>query len=65
MEPFEGYQRDGRELLVCNHVTKQPCWGSIQQNFCTKNLHENAVELPEERNAFILDQQFMPPRETH
>ena len=28
---------------------------TIQQNFCWKNLHENRVKFPEERNAFVLD----------
>ena len=47
----------GALFLVCNHVTRRPCWGSIQQKFCSKNLHENGVQFPEERNAFVLDHQ--------
>ena len=42
-------------FLICNHVTMQPCWGSIQQNFSSKNSHENRVQFPEERNAFVLN----------
>ena len=30
-------------FLVCNHVTRQPCWGSKQKNISPKNLHENTV----------------------
>ena len=26
-------------FLVCNHETRRPCWGSLQYNFFTKNLH--------------------------
>ena len=37
-------------FLVCNHVTRRPCWGSKQKNISSKNLHEN-------RNAFVLDHQ--------
>ena len=39
----------------CNHVTRRRCWGSIQKNFFSKNLHENRVYFSEERNAFVLD----------
>ena len=35
----------------------QPCWGSIEQNFFSKNLHENRIQFPEERNPFVLDRQ--------
>ena len=31
------------DFLVCNHVTRRPCWGSKQKNFSSKNLHENRV----------------------
>ena len=44
-------------FLVCNHVTRRPCWGSKQKNISSKNLHENRVQFPEERKAFVLDQQ--------
>ena len=44
-------------FLVCNHVTRRPRWGSKQYNFFSKNLRENRVKLPEERNAFVLDLQ--------
>ena len=30
-------------FLVCNHVTRRPCWGSKQKNISSKNLHENRV----------------------
>ena len=46
-----------RIFLVCNHVTRRPCWGSKQKNISSKNLHENRVQFPEERNAFVLDHQ--------
>ena len=36
-------------FLVCNHVTRRPCWGSKQKNISSK--------FPEERNAFVLDHQ--------
>ena len=45
-----------RIFLVCNHVTRRPCWGSKQKNI-SKNLLENRVQFPEERNAFVLDHQ--------
>ena len=44
-------------FLVCNHVTRRPCWGSKQKNISSNNLHENRVQFPEERNAFVLDHQ--------
>ena len=44
-------------LLVCNHVTRRPCWGLKQKKLFSKNLHENRVLFPEERNAFVLDHQ--------
>ena len=44
-------------FLVCNHVTRRPCWGSKEKNISSKNLHENRVSFPEERNAFVLDHQ--------
>ena len=44
-------------FLVCNHVTRRPCWGSKQKNISLKNLHENRVQFPEESNAFVLDHQ--------
>ena len=31
----------------------QPCWGSKQCNFFSKNLLENRVKFPKERNAFF------------
>ena len=31
------------QFLVCNHVARQPCWGSKQKNISSKNLHENRV----------------------
>ena len=43
------------KFLVCNHVTRRPCWMTVQQNFFWKNLHENRVKFPEERKAFVLD----------
>ena len=46
------------QFLVCNHVTRRPCWRSIQQNICLKNLHENRVKFPEERNAFVFYLQY-------
>ena len=45
------------QFLVCNQVTGGPCWGSIQKNFFSKNVHENGVYFPEERNAFVHDYQ--------
>ena len=45
------------QFLVCNHVTRRPCWGSKQKKLFWKNLHENRVLFPEERNAFVLDHQ--------
>ena len=45
-------------FLVCNHVTRRPCWRSKHYNFFWKNLHKNRVKFPEERNAFVLDHQF-------
>ena len=30
-------------FLACNHMARWPCWWSIQQNFFSKNLHENRV----------------------
>ena len=30
-------------FLVCNHVTRRPCWGSKQKNISSTNLHENRV----------------------
>ena len=45
------------EFLVHNHVTRQPCWWSIQENFFSKNLPDNGVYFPEERNAFVLPHQ--------
>ena len=44
-------------FLVCDHVTRWPCGGSIQYNFFSNNLHENRVSFPEESNAFVLDHQ--------
>ena len=44
-------------FLVCNHVTRRPYWGSKQKNISSKNLHENRVSFPEERNTFVLDHQ--------
>ena len=44
-------------FLVCKHLTRLPCWESIQQNFFPKNLHENGLQFPEERNVFVLDYQ--------
>ena len=44
-------------FLVCNHVTRRPCRSSIQYNLISKNLHENRVQFPEERNAFVHDRQ--------
>ena len=44
-----------RLFLVCNHVTRRPCWGSKQKKLFWKNLHENRVLFPGERNAFVLD----------
>ena len=32
-----------RQFLVCNHVTRRLCRGSMQKNFSMKNLHENRV----------------------
>ena len=46
-----------QQFLVCNHVTRRPCWGSKEKNISSKNLHENRVYFPEERNAFVLDHQ--------
>ena len=55
------YQRVGNSrvevFFVCNHVIGRSCWGSIQQNFFWKNLHENRVLFPEESNALVLDHQ--------
>ena len=45
------------EFLVCNHLTRRPCWGLKQKNVSSQNLHENRVQFPEERNAFVLDHQ--------
>ena len=45
------------QFLVCNHVTRHPCQGSIEHNFFSKNLHENRIQFPEERNPFVLDRQ--------
>ena len=50
-------QKTAHQFLICNQMTWRPCWGSIQQNFFPKNLHENRVQFPEERNAFVLDHQ--------
>ena len=50
-------EKSAEQYLVCNHVTSWPCWGLIQYNFFSKNLHENGVQFPEERNAFFLDHQ--------
>ena len=50
-------KRTNSVVLVCNHVTRRPCWGSKQKNIFSKNLHENRVWFPEERNAFVLDHQ--------
>ena len=36
-------KQDSRQFLVCNHVTRRPCWGSKQKNIFSKNLHENRV----------------------
>ena len=49
--------KKGKRFLVCKHVTRRLCWWSVQQNFFLKNLHENRVMFPEERNAFVLDHQ--------
>ena len=38
-------------------MTRRPCWGSKQKKLFSKNLHENRVLFPEERNAFVLDHQ--------
>ena len=49
-----------REFLVCNRVTRRPCWKWKQYNvffFFWKNLHK----LQAERNAFILDKPAGPP----
>ena len=43
------------EFLICNHLTRRPCWGSIKYTFFSKNLHENIVQFPEERNASFLN----------
>ena len=45
------------EFLVCHHLTRRPCWRSKQKSFSSKNLHENGVYFPEERNAFAVDHQ--------
>ena len=52
------YQATLSIFLVCNHVTRRPCWRSIQQNIFLKNLHENRVKFTEERNAFVFDLQY-------
>ena len=36
-------------------MTRRPCWESVQKNLISKNVHENRVQYPEERNAFVLD----------
>ena len=41
-------------FLVCNRVTRQPCWMTIQYNYFLRNLHENRVKFREARNAFVL-----------
>ena len=36
------------------HVTRQPCWMTIQYNYFLRNLHGNRVKVREARNAFVL-----------
>ena len=55
---FQVLKKSYELLLVCNHVTRRPCWGSKQKNISSKNLHENRVQFPEKRSAFVLDHQF-------
>ena len=45
-------------FLACHHVIRRPCWWCVcgQYNFPSKNLHENRVQFPKERNAFVLNQ---------
>ena len=45
------------EFLAQNHVTRQPCWWSIQENIFSKNLPDNGGYFPELRNAFVLPHQ--------
>ena len=54
---FKVLKKSYELFLVCNHVTRRPCWGSKQKNISSKNLHENRVQFPEKRNAFVLDHQ--------
>ena len=44
-------------ILGLQPRTRRPSWWSIQQNFFSKNVHENKVQFPEDRNAFVLDHQ--------
>ena len=45
-------------FLVCNRVTRRPCWWSIQKNVFGKIcIKINRVHFPEERNAFVFDPQ--------
>ena len=54
---FKVLKKSYELFLVCNHMTRRPCWGSKQKNISSKNLHENRVQFPEKRNAFVLDHQ--------
>ena len=39
------------------HVTRRPCWWSIQYKFFSQNLHKNKVQFPPERKTIVLDHQ--------
>ena len=36
------------------------CWWPVQSNYFSNNLHENWVQFPEERNAFVLNPNTTP-----
>ena len=46
-------------FLVCNHVTRRPCWVSIPSNFFSKNIHMKMEFslLTRGEKCFVLDHQ--------
>ena len=50
---LQALAKASRQLLVFNHVTRQPCWWTKQYNFVSHDLHEKRVQFPVERNTFV------------